>query len=135
MSYLLDTNIISETIKPKPNTRLLEWLKEVPNDSLYLSAITIGEIKKGIELLSPSKKKEFYSLWLERDLTNMFSGRILKIDTKVAKIWGQICAKHRSPVIDALIAATAIANNLKLVTLNLKDFKSISGLNILELNG
>ncbi len=134
MSYLLDTNIISETIKPKPNIQLIEWLKQVPSDSLYLSALSIGEIRKGIEMLSASKKKDALTLWLERDLMLMFNGRIVKIDTRVAEIWGQISAQHRTPVIDGLIAASAIANNFKLVTLNTKDFKSISGLSLMPLN-
>ncbi len=134
MSYLLDINIISETVKPKPNLQLIEWLKQVPSESLYLSALSIGEIRKGIELLTASKKKEALTLWLEKDLTLMFDGRIAKVDTRVAEIWGQLSARHHTPVIDGLIAATAMANNFKLVTLNIRDFKSISGLSIMSLD-
>jgi predicted nucleic acid-binding protein len=132
MSYLLDTNIISETIKKQPNQIVISWLKKVDMDKLFLSVITLGEIRKGIENIADNKKKNKIMNWLEIDLAKEFTGRILAIDLAVADKWGYISAAIKIPAIDALIGATALVNNLKLVTRNTKDFINIPGLEIIN---
>lgn len=125
MSYLLDTNIISETVKTIPNLNVMKWLETIPSEDIFISVITIGEIKKGIELLEQSKRKALLIKWLEYDLPNWFAENILVIDKQVAEKWGYLSATYgsRLPAIDGLIAATALSYNLKLVTRNEKDFQ------------
>ena len=134
MSYLLDTNIISETIKTKPNTKLINWLEQIPTEDLFISVLTIGEIRKGVDLLSHSNKKSELIVWLENDLRNWFGVRILPVDTLVADKWGFILA-HSSrslSAVDALIAATALTHNLRLVTRNEKDFSDVKDLELVN---
>lgn len=134
MSYLLDTNVISETVKTKPNTNLVNWLERVPQEDLFVSVLTIGEIRKGVELLSSTKKKSELIAWLENDLRNWFGERILTIDLSVADKWGFICASSSKSLsaVDALIAATALTHNLRLVTRNIKDFSDINDLELIN---
>lgn len=134
MSYLLDTNVISETVKTKPNTNLVDWLERVPQEDLFVSVLTIGEIRKGVELLSSTRKKSELIIWLENDLRNWFGERILVINSKVADKWGFICASSSQSLsaVDALIAATALTHNLKLVTRNTKDFLQIQDLELIN---
>lgn len=134
MNYLLDTNIISETIKKKANASVIDWLIRMPEDSLFISVITLGEIRKGIERLSEENKKHRLISWLESGLLNRFQNRIISINIDVADYWGHIHAKSsRSlPVLDSLIASTAIVNNLTLVTRNTKDFSDYPGLELVN---
>ena len=130
--YLLDTNVISETIKKSPNQKVLDFLMSIDADKFSLSVITLGEIRKGIEKLQDQSKKQKVIRWLEIDLLERFYGRIINIDAGVADKWGYICSLNNIPAIDALIAASAIVHNHKLVTRNIKDFESINGLEILN---
>ena len=134
MSYLLDTNVISETIKTRPNENLAKWLDLASVDSLFISVLTLGEIRKGIEKLKDSKKKTNLLLWLENDLNDWFGTKVLAVDKAVADKWGFVCAQSKNslPVVDSLIAATAITNNLKLVTRNVKDFEQFKGLEVIN---
>lgn len=127
MNYLLDTNVISETIKPRKNKKVIDWLSSVDNDDLFISVLTLGEIKRGIEKLNIGQKKHKLVNWLQSDLTEWFNGKILSIDENVALKWGKITSAHGNnfSAIDSLIAATAITNDLVLVTRNIKDFKNI----------
>lgn len=125
MKYLLDTNIICETTKAKPHSGVTEFLKEIAPDDLYLSVLTFGEIRKGIEKLGKSlDKRQKLQLWLEHDLTQYFNGRILPINLSTAEKWGFLLGNSRDPLpaIDSLIAATALSYNLILVTRNVNDF-------------
>ena len=124
MNYLLDTNIISETFRNKPNKNLLNWLRNIPSNNVYTSVLVLGEIRKGIESLANSSKKQRILLWLERDLSNWFDNRILTVDVNVADKWGYITAKKNKNInaIDSLIAATCLVNNMTLITRNVKDF-------------
>jgi predicted nucleic acid-binding protein len=123
MSYLLDTNVISELIKATPNKRVLTWINEINESDLYLSVLTIGELRKGIERLDKSHKKSQLLIWLEQDLFARFSNRILFIDLAVAERWGRLSAANKTlPAIDSLIAATALHHDLTLVTRNVSDF-------------
>lgn len=126
MKYLIDTCVISELVKPVPNTRITKWLQSAPSDVLFLSVLTIGEIRKGLVKLPDSKKKEKLSLWLDTLLKD-YNQRIIPIDLTVSENWGIIqgnAEKAGTPMstIDGLIAATASTHNLILVTRNESDF-------------
>ena len=124
MSYLLDTNIISETIRSKPNKALISWLDKIPGEALFVSVLSLGEIRKGIEALSDRRRREKLRVWLEHDLPAWFEGRVLPVDLAVADRWGRLLADARRPVptIDSLLAATALYHELRLVTRNSGDF-------------
>lgn len=134
MKYLLDTNVISETVKKSPNKGVVEFMQTIPLDYMYLSTLTIGEIRKGIENITKnSVQKQKLMYWLEYDLINNFSTRLLSIDLEVANKWGFIVGKFKNPIpaIDSLIAATALTHNLILVTRNTKDYDKF-GLEIIN---
>ena len=125
MSYLLDTNILSELVRQKPNKNVLDWFKNVADDRLYISVLTLGEIRKGVEGITDTKRREKVRLFLEKELLDWFGTRILAIDKYVADRWGRIQSemnKQPLPAIDSLIAATALCYDLRLVTRNTKDF-------------
>lgn len=123
--YLLDTCVISETRAKKPDAAVIEWLSRQPPETLYLSTITIGEIKNGICMLGDTKKARALAEWLN-ELQATFSPRVLSVNATVAECWGEILAANAKsgntrPAIDALIAATAKVDNLILVTRNVRD--------------
>jgi predicted nucleic acid-binding protein len=124
MSYLLDTNVVSETIRRLQNDQVITWLREIPSEALFVSVLTLGEIRKGIEGLADRKRRERLRLWLERELPAWFEGRVLGIDLGVADRWGRLLAEVGRPVptIDSLLAATALHHELRLATRNAKDF-------------
>jgi predicted nucleic acid-binding protein len=126
MTFLLDTCVISELVSRQPDPAVVQWVDSVDEDKLFLSAITIGEIKRGIEKLDDSTRKSVLQEWLEGDLLIRFSDRILPIDTAVMLFWGQLAADlekqgKRMPAIDSLIAATCLQGRLDLVTRNESD--------------
>jgi len=128
MNYLIDTCVISELIKKEPDANLLNWLSSVNENNLYLSVITIGELKKGISKLKDSEKKSKLNQWLKQDLFLRFNNRIIDINLDITLIWGEILGEKEAsglkiPLIDALLAATAISKQMILVTRNIKDFK------------
>jgi predicted nucleic acid-binding protein len=124
MSYLLDTNVVSETIRRQQNKVVIEWLAQIPAEALFVSVLTLGEIRKGIEKLAEEKRREKLRLWLEHELPAWFEGRLLPIDFAVADRWGRLLAEVGRPVptIDSLLAATALHHELRLVTRNAGDF-------------
>lgn len=124
MSYLLDTNVISETVRRQQDQRVITWLDQIPTEALFISVLTLGEIRKGIERHTDKKRREKLRLWLDHELTAWFEGRILPIDIPVADRWGRLLAEVGRPVpaIDSLLAATALHFELRLVTRNAKDF-------------
>lgn len=126
MNYLLDTCVISELVKPFPNGKVINWLRNTPDDRLFLSVVTIGEIRKGISKLGESKKKTLLTNWLNT-LVQDYQNRIYPIDLMVAENWGNLqgmAEKTGNPMssFDSLIAAIAYTHNLVLVTRNEKDF-------------
>jgi toxin FitB len=125
MSYLLDTNIVSETVRRNPNKAVIAWLDQLPGEALYVSVLTLGEIRKGIEGLTDRKRREKLRLWLEHELPAWFEGRVLPVDLAVADRWGRLLAEVGRPVptIDSLLAATALYHELRLVTRNSGDFE------------
>jgi hypothetical protein len=124
VSYLLDTNVLSETVRRRPNRAVIAWLDQVPNEALYLSVLTLGEIRKGVERLASSQRRERLRVWLEHELVAWFGVRVLPIDRAVADRWGRLLGEVGRPVpaIDSLIAATALHHELRLVTRNEADF-------------
>ena len=135
MKFILDTNVLSELIKPEPDRNVLEWFNNCPEDKMYISSITLGEIETGISSLDPGKKQNQLMLWFG-SLQNSFKNRILTIDETTAIRWGEIRGSLKRkginiPVIDGLIAATAITNSAGLVTRNTKDF-DFPGMEILN---
>ena len=125
--FLLDTNVISELVKRRPSRPVVEWVDATPEELFHLSVITIGEVRKGIDLLGDDDpKRAALQSWLDRDLRVRFAGRLLAFDDAVAERWGQLeaLAKKRRltlPTIDAQLAATALHHGLTFVTRNTAD--------------
>ncbi|MDH4317140.1 MAG: type II toxin-antitoxin system VapC family toxin [Desulfobulbaceae bacterium] len=136
MNYLLDTCVISELVKKNPNANVVKWISEVDENNLFISVLTIGEIHKGIEKLSETKKKLSLHNWVNYDLTERFKNRIIDFDLHTATTWGKTQASSEllgkaMPAIDGLIAATGIAYELTIVTRNTKDME-VSGVNLID---
>ena len=126
MNYLLDTCVISELVKPKPIKKVVNWITGVPEERLFLSVITIGEIRKGLTRLPDSKRKDRLTNWLNT-LLEGYQSRIHTINLTVAENWGVIQGKAEKmgkpmSTLDSLIAATAYTHNLVLVTRDVSDF-------------
>lgn len=129
MAFLLDTNVISETVKPRPDKTVLDWIEsQIPRD-LFLAAQTIGELVRGARKVRERARRERFERWIEQDLTRQFDGRILPFDASTAAIWGRLMgdgdrAGRRPSAADAQIAAAAFQHDLILATRNVKDFRS-----------
>jgi predicted nucleic acid-binding protein len=132
--FLVDTNIFAESIRPKPVPLVVKWLRE--NESgLYISTITIGEIRRGVERLPSGSRKSLLSEWLET-LCDRMRGRVLGFNASTANVWGQLKAKWERegiavPSLDSQIAATAHRYQLILVTRNTRDFEK-AGIKLLN---
>jgi toxin FitB len=136
MRYLLDTCVISELIKMKPNPKIVQWIEKEEENNLFMSVLTIGEIHKGIEKLPESRKKEKLHDWVRYDLEERFQDRILNFDLQAAVIWGRIQAHSEltgraMPAIDGLIAATGLSYGLTVVTRNTTDME-MSGVTLIN---
>lgn len=128
MNYLFDTNVISELVAREPNPQVVQWIDSLDPATVYLSVITIGELRRGIEKLPDSKRRDTLRDWLDDDLLVRFSGRILVLDVAVMLTWGALTVRLERagkplPAIDSLIAALALHHNCGLVTRNEADFK------------
>jgi toxin FitB len=129
VGFLLDTNVISELMKPRPAPSVADWIVSTPEELMYLSVITIGEIRKGIDLLGEDEpRRGALQSWLDHDLRVRFAGRLLSFDEWVAERWGQVeaLAKRQRvtlPTIDAQLAATALHHGLTFVTRNAADVR------------
>lgn len=121
--YLIDTNVISELRRREPEPRVVAWFEQRPAAQLYLSVLSLGEIRRGVERLAEGGRQQALRAWLEQELPAFFSGRLLPIDEAVAQRWGRLMAEMGRPLpaIDSLLAATALEHDLVLVTRNLKD--------------
>jgi len=125
--FLLDTNCISELVRPKPEPRVINWMETADEEMLYLSVLTVGEIRKGLAGLDQGKRRTQLETWLEVELQARFAGRIVPIDTGVADRWGWLAAEAKRKgkglsIIDGLLAATALHHNLTVVSRNSNDF-------------
>ncbi|EXI68529.1 MAG: putative ribonuclease FitB [Candidatus Accumulibacter sp. SK-11] len=127
MSYLIDTNVLSELRRKQPDPQVVAWLQARPPQSLFLSVLTLGEIRKGIEKVTDLGRQQALLDWLEVELPNYFLGRLLNIDAHTADRWGRLMASAGRPLpaIDGLLAATALQHDLTLVTRNIKDFAGL----------
>jgi predicted nucleic acid-binding protein len=128
MNYLIDTCCISELFSKKPDSNVISWFEEHDEFNMFLSVITLGELRKGIEKLSESKKKRQLNTWLNEDLLSRFRNRILSISQAEVNKWGEVLAQAEKmgnalPAIDALIASTALVHDLAVVTRNTKDME------------
>jgi predicted nucleic acid-binding protein len=124
---LLDTNVLSEPTRPRPETRVLEWLEAVDEDRLFISVVSIAEIRRGVALLPHGLRRDRLAEWSSRDLPDRFAGRVLAIDLEVAERWGDLMAASQASgatlePLDAFFAATALAFDLTLATRNVRDF-------------
>lgn len=133
MSYLLDTNVISELVRPQPDAGVVRWFDGVPEVALHLSVLSLGEIRKGVERLAPGDRRERLRLWLEQDLPAWFEDRLLPVSADVADRWGRLLAEAGRPLpaVDSLLAATALSHGLRLVTRNTGDFR-VPGLEVID---
>lgn len=128
--FLVDTNCISEVVRVKPEPRVLAWIEAADESLLYLSVLTLGEIRKGLATLPQSRRRSHLETWIEVELQARFSGRILPIDVAVADRWGLLAANAKASgkplsMIDGLLAATAIHHNLTVVSRNVSDFTRV----------
>jgi predicted nucleic acid-binding protein len=130
---LIDTNVISELGKKTPDLHVLAFLRDLPQDSLYISVATIGEIVKGIEKTDDTTKKKRLSAWFSQVRT-WFGDHVIDLDEDIMTEWGKFIANHNRtlPVMDSLLAATCLNRRLTLVTRNVKDFTDISGFSIVN---
>ena len=133
MSYLVDTDVLSELRRKQPDANVVQWFSVRPAGTLYLSVLTLGEIRKGVEAMTDQNRKLPLLDWLETDLPAFFEGRILPVDNAVAELWGRMQAKAGRPLpaIGSLLAATALHRGLMLVTRNVRD---VDGLGVALIN-
>lgn len=127
MAFLLDTNVVSETVRPRPRQPVLDWIEARNPSDLFLAALTIGELVRGARKVREQERRERYERWIEQDLARQFDGRVLPFDGRTAAIWGRLMgdgdrAGRRPAAADAQIAAVAIQHGLILVTRNVRDF-------------
>jgi len=129
MNFLLDTVVVSEPMKVRPNPGVLAWLAQVDEDSVFLSVVTITELRYGIERLATGRRRDQLEGWLRKDLSSRFGERLLPVDLEIADACGRIVARSEvagRPIEarDAFIAATAEVRGLALVTRNASDFEA-----------
>ena len=129
MSFLLDTNVVSETMRKQPSAVVLDWVAAQVTASLFISAVTLGELRRSALLLGPGKKRNALLLWIETGIKADFADRILPVDIAVMERWAELQiatqkAGRSLPLMDSLLAATALAHGLTLATRNLADFQA-----------
>ena len=130
MNYLLDTCVVSELIKRKAEHRVLAWIDSVPEDRLHLSVLTLGELHKGIAKLDAGDRRRRLEKWLSDDVRTRFEGRIVTLDEETLALWGRIMGEGERrgrtwPLMDSLMAASAIAGHMTLATRNLADVQDM----------
>jgi toxin FitB len=122
VKYLLDTNVLSEARRPRGDERVIGWISSIPTDDLYLSALVVGEVRRGIERLKwrDPHQAEAYEVWLDTILSD-YADRILPVDAEVADEWGRMSVPDPVPIVDGLMAATAKVRRMTFVTRNTAD--------------
>jgi toxin FitB len=136
VNFLLDTNVVSEWVRPQPDRNVILWLAEVDEDRVFLSVISFAEIRRGVEMLPYGRRRERLATWLAVELPVRFEERILDIDSHVAETWGVLVVRGQKlgltlGSMDAFVAATAETHGLTLVTRNVKDFRRL-GISLLD---
>ncbi|MGI2033839.1 type II toxin-antitoxin system VapC family toxin [Rhizobium panacihumi] len=136
MRLLLDTNVLSEVTKPRPDETVLQWLHGLDEDRTFISIVSIAEIRRGVALMDGGRKRDALDEWLRYDLPQRFESRIIPVEEPVALAWGDLMALAKRSgrglaSMDGLIAATAIAHRLTLATRNVKDFEGF-GIDIID---
>jgi toxin FitB len=126
VKYLLDTCLVSELVRKKPDAKVVKWVADCDEELTFLSVLTLGEIQKGISRLDEKKRRSALQMWLDSDLRVRFGERILTITSDIAQAWGVMQGEAETkgigiPTIDGLIGATAITHNLTVVTRNVSD--------------
>ena len=130
MNFLLDTNAVSEWVKPRPNPGLIGWMESADEDRVFLSVISLAELRYGLERMAAGARRTRLEQWLQDELPLRFEGRILAVDPNVAEAWGRTVARCQAlgrPVsaMDAFLSATAEIHRLALVTRNVSDFPTL----------
>jgi predicted nucleic acid-binding protein len=128
VSFLLDTHVVSEWVRPRPNAGVVAWLAQVDEDRVFISVITLAELRYGIERLAAGNRRKRLDRWLRNELPPRFEGRVLPVDESIADVWGRVVARSEAAgrpisVTDAFIAATVEVHKLTLVTRNASDFE------------
>lgn len=128
MNFLLDTNVVSEWVKPRPDPGVIKWLAEADEDRVFISVITLAELRNGVDRLKDAARRKRLDTWLSDELMQRFSGRILPVDVAIAEAWGRLVARRSGmgrPLqpMDGFIAAIAHVHGLSLVTRNEADFR------------
>lgn len=131
MSFLLDTNVVSEWVKPRPDSGVVAWCASIDEDRTFISVVTLAELRHGIERLSTGRRRLRLEEWLEHELLSRFDGRILSIDAAIGDAWGKVVARadkngHPANTMDAFLAATAEIHQLTVVTRNIEDFRKLT---------
>jgi toxin FitB len=130
MAFLLDTNAVSEWVKPRPNPGLIRWTESADEDRIFLSVISLAELRSGVERMPSGARRNRLEQWLRNELPLRFEGRILFVDNSVAEAWGKTvsgCEALGRPIgaMDAFLSATAEVHRLTLVTRNVSDFPTL----------
>lgn len=130
MTYLLDTNVVSEWVRPRPEPNVVAWLADLDEDRVFLSVVTLAELRHGIELLPQGRRRDRLTAWASEELPARFEGRILAIDRRIAETWGAVMGQARRAgvtigTMDGFLAATAIAHDLTVVTRDVADFAKL----------
>jgi toxin FitB len=136
VSFLLDTNVVSEWVRPQPDRNVISWLAEVDEDRIFISVISFAEIRRGVEMLPAGRRRERLASWLAEELPARFEERILDVDPQVAETWGVVMARGQKiglalGSMDGFVAATAEAHGLTLASRNIKDFRRL-GISLLD---
>lgn len=131
MIYLLDTNVVSELMRPTPDERVAEWLHKMDEDEACISVVTIGELRRGVNMLAAGRRRTALESWLHTDLQLRFEKRTIDVTRDIANAWGEVMAQARRSgfglnTLDAYIAATVIVHSQTLVTRNTKDFARLN---------
>jgi hypothetical protein len=127
VTFLLDTNAVSEWVEPRPDPGLIAWMEAADEDRVFISVISLAELRYGVERMAAGKRRRRLEQWLQCELPLRFEGRILRVDADVADAWGKTVSRSEAAgrpmgTMDAFLAATAEVHNLTLVTRNVSDF-------------
>ncbi len=130
MNFLLDTNVVSEWTKPRPDPGVTSWLADMDEDRIFVSVVTLAELRHGIERLSPGARRDRLDAWLTEEMPLRFEERLLNVDAETANMWGRVMARShaagRPPgAMDAFIAAVVLRHDMTLVTRNVSDFEAL----------